>query len=459
MKTPDHVPTPSNDAAGSTLSPRRVNQVQPQLAIGPSSDPLEQEADRVADRVLAGTTRPAIDGVGTYVQRYPDPASPGARTAPASVDRVLSTPGRPLDATLRQDMEQRFGHDFSRVRVQSGATAEQSAHDVNANAYTAGDHIVFGAGRFSPGSQEGRRLIAHELTHVLQQRGGGKVIRRQAHGPKATATPADWKDKVAKATAPADRAALIQSVVAPVKVVDKTADGAADTAIDPAHLIKWGDAKPTVVYDDGLNAKKGRGASAGYTKEITSGPSTAKTTAFYIVLGPKALDPNDATTTTLILNHEFDHVRGTRGGSTLTGDEDEIETWTRTFVREFHRSYSIRDRSDGVTSYIAPDYATFTQLGGYYARSADAGVKAAAVQKIADYYTATIKPHAVHDKVFRYWIHRGINALGIAALCGDVNDKLRKIVDPAKDMKDYWEMPTSVVKAATFPGPPAVQVP
>ena len=89
--------------------------------------------------------------------------------APASVDRVLASPGRPLEPALRQDMEQRFGHDFSRVRVHSDAAAEQSARDVNANAYTVGHNVVFGAGRFAPGTHEGRRLIAHELTHVVQQ--------------------------------------------------------------------------------------------------------------------------------------------------------------------------------------------------------------------------------------------------------------------------------------------------
>jgi hypothetical protein len=68
-------------------------------------------------------------------------------------------------------MEQRFGHDFSGVRVHSGATAEQSARDVNARAYTVGHNIVFGAGQFAPITHEGRRLIAHELAHVVQQSG------------------------------------------------------------------------------------------------------------------------------------------------------------------------------------------------------------------------------------------------------------------------------------------------
>lgn len=90
-------------------------------------------------------------------------------TAPASVDQALAGAGRPLPAGLRQDMEQRLGHDFSHVRVHGGAMAEQSARDVNAHAYTVGHHIVFGAGRFAPQTHEGRRLIAHELAHVVQQ--------------------------------------------------------------------------------------------------------------------------------------------------------------------------------------------------------------------------------------------------------------------------------------------------
>jgi Domain of unknown function (DUF4157) len=435
------------------------NRMQTKLAISSVNDPLEAEADRVADQVLAGSAHSKIGASSPRVQRYTGQTKKGTDTAPASVDRVLANSGNPMEPALRLDMEQRFAHDFSRVRVHSGGAAERSAHDVSANAYTVGDNIVFGAHRFAPATSEGRRLIAHELTHVIQQDGHRPALQRDVRGPKATATPVDWKDRVAKATTAADRAALIQSIVTPVKVVDKTVDAATDAAVNPNNCVKWDDTSPTVSYDDNLNAKKNRAANAGFTKEITSGASAASKTDFYIVLGPKALDAKDVTTTIMILNHEFDHVRGTRGGDTLTGDESEIATWTTTFVREFHRSYSFRDRSDGVTSYIDPGYATFTQLGGYYARSKDTKVKANAVDKIATYYTAIIKPHAVHDKVFRYWIHRGINALGMAALCGDLNDKLGKIVDSTKAVKDYWEMPTADIKAATFTGPPAVTVP
>jgi hypothetical protein len=85
------------------------------------------------------------------------------------VHEVLRSPGQPLDEATRTYFEPRFGHDFSGVRVHTGAAAEQSAREVNANAYTVGHNMVFGVGRFAPGTQDGRHLIAHELTHVVQQ--------------------------------------------------------------------------------------------------------------------------------------------------------------------------------------------------------------------------------------------------------------------------------------------------
>jgi hypothetical protein len=97
---------------------------------------------------------------------------------PASVDQALATPGTPLDVQLRSDMEGRFGHDFSRVRVHSGAAAEQSTAELNAKAYTVGHHIVFGADHFAPQTPAGRHLLAHELTHVVQQSSGATAIQR-----------------------------------------------------------------------------------------------------------------------------------------------------------------------------------------------------------------------------------------------------------------------------------------
>lgn len=116
--------------------------LQRKFAIGASNDPQEQEADRIADQVLA-------------------------------------IPGRPLEPALRQDMEQHFGHDFSRVRVHTDATAEQSAQEINAHAYTVGQDLVFASGQFAPGTHQGRRLLAHELTHVVQQSGPNAIRLNQ----------------------------------------------------------------------------------------------------------------------------------------------------------------------------------------------------------------------------------------------------------------------------------------
>lgn len=143
--------------------------LQTKLTIGASNDPLEQEADRIADQVMASPVHGAVSSAPVKVQRFTGNPSGQGMEVPASVERVLASPGGPLEPALRQDMEGRFGHDFSQVRVHTGGAAEQSARDVNAHAYTVGNNVVFGAGRFVPGTNEGRRLIAHELTHVVQQ--------------------------------------------------------------------------------------------------------------------------------------------------------------------------------------------------------------------------------------------------------------------------------------------------
>lgn len=163
--------SPTSSLTGECAECKSKKRLQAKLTIGASNDPLEQEADRVADQVLAAPANPAVSGAPPRIQRFMGQPSAVAGTAPASVDRVLASPGRPLEPALRQDMEQRLGHDFARVRVHADAAAGKSAQDVNANAYTVGHDIVFGASRFAPTTHGGRRLIAHELTHVVQQSG------------------------------------------------------------------------------------------------------------------------------------------------------------------------------------------------------------------------------------------------------------------------------------------------
>ncbi len=157
--------------------------MQTKLKVNVPGDIYEQEADQIANQVMATPAHPVIIDT-PRIDRLIVQSTGQTDTAPASVDRVIANPGRPLEPALRKDLEQRFGHDFSRVRVHSGAPAEQSAREVNAHAYTVGYNMVFGAGQFAAETREGRRLIAHELTHVVQQESSSSIsmdlLQRQA---------------------------------------------------------------------------------------------------------------------------------------------------------------------------------------------------------------------------------------------------------------------------------------
>jgi len=111
------------------------------------------------------------------MQRKPTGTGPRASSTPPIVNEVLRSPGQPLDESARTFFEPKFGHDFSRVRVHTDSRAAESARAVNAIAYTVGSHIVFEAGRYAPASSAGQRLMAHELTHVVQQAAG---LQRQS---------------------------------------------------------------------------------------------------------------------------------------------------------------------------------------------------------------------------------------------------------------------------------------
>ena len=150
-------------------SKKKRSSLQSKLRVSTPGDIYEQEADRVAISVLSKPEKLRASEASPRIQRFADHSSVGTNAAPASVSAALASSASPLQPALRNDMEQRFGRDFSHVRVNTDAIAGQSAVDVNALAYTVGSNIVFGAGRFAPETQEGRRLLAHELTHVVQQ--------------------------------------------------------------------------------------------------------------------------------------------------------------------------------------------------------------------------------------------------------------------------------------------------
>jgi len=169
-----------------SLHNRLPLRLQAKLTINEPGDQYEHEADRVAEQVMrmpdpairlqrkcgCGGSAMSADSceecASTKVQRHA--AGDGVRArAPAIVHDVLRSAGLTLDGSTRAFFENRFQRNFSDVRIHTDGRAADSAAAVNALAYTVGRHVVFGSGQFAPSTNRGRQLLAHELTHVIQQ--------------------------------------------------------------------------------------------------------------------------------------------------------------------------------------------------------------------------------------------------------------------------------------------------
>ena len=149
------------------------------LMIGEAKDAFEQEAERIAEEVMAGgaMVRPQWSlssmNIGTPLQRRAMSTANPAKV-PSIVHEVLRSPGQPLEPTARAFFEPRFGHDFGKVRVHTDGKAAESARAVSAVAYTVGNDVVLGTGHHNLRSAETQRLLAHELAHAVQQSRGGQ---------------------------------------------------------------------------------------------------------------------------------------------------------------------------------------------------------------------------------------------------------------------------------------------
>jgi len=188
-------------------------QLQRKPAVSAPDDPLERQADAVADRIMRMAEPPPIGSTPSVIQRMckeckeeeegerrihrtPSTDSGGGLDVSTAV-RAAERSGAALPADVRSFFEPRFGHDFSGVRVHTDDAAAHAARGAQARAYTLGNDVVFGAHEYAPRTSEGRRLIAHELTHVIQQDGSSlhAATLQRACGPAEIGAPAGCTDR------------------------------------------------------------------------------------------------------------------------------------------------------------------------------------------------------------------------------------------------------------------------
>jgi len=204
------------------ITPPKAGAIQTKLAINKPGDEYEQEADSVAEQVMhrpelrlqpdrsrggscpncqTGQAHPPYERLQTQRVQV---SNIGHFAVPHVMHEVLQSPGQPLNPNTRAFMEPRFGHDFGRVRIHADARAGDSAAAFQARAYTFGSQIVFGRDQYEPGTSEGQRLLAHELTHVVQQTSN---VRTQGPGSSLIVTcrsePALARTPLKTATIPA----------------------------------------------------------------------------------------------------------------------------------------------------------------------------------------------------------------------------------------------------------------
>ena len=177
------------------------HRIQTRLHVSTPGDPYEREADEVAERVMrapADAGPPRISPLAPGVQRAcadcaeeeAVPVQPkradGEQSGPSAVPHRLATAtraGQPMRRELRNFFEPRFGRDLDHIRIHTDTAARRAARRLNAKAFTTGRDIAFDHGQYRPDTSTGRHLLAHEITHVLQQDGYRRAVQRREYGP------------------------------------------------------------------------------------------------------------------------------------------------------------------------------------------------------------------------------------------------------------------------------------
>jgi len=220
--------------------------IQAKLTVGAPGDPYEQEVDRVAEQIMSRTSGPAVQRKCTACAasapcekcRHSAPKIQTKRDSREPIDLAPQTSegisalggGQPLPAPVRERFEPQFAQDFSGVRVHTGGSAAALAGEIGARAFTYQNNIVFGQGQYGPENSDGQRLLAHELTHVVQQGGSNGPDRVQA----------DWLDDVketASEALEAGSAGISEAYEAAKDAVTTVATSASEAISGVANIV------------------------------------------------------------------------------------------------------------------------------------------------------------------------------------------------------------------------------
>lgn len=412
-------------------------------------------------RATGPTQKPAA-GM-PLLQRKRSRGCQGHDGIPSVVDEVLRSPGEPLDLATRTFFESRSGHafgrvgvqgrqeealeqeadraadqltrpalaapgpghDFSRIRIHADGRAAGSARAVGALAYTVGNHIVFGAGQYSPRSDAGRRLLAHELTHTVQQGVTGPHLARQCD-PAWAALP--WSQRVANArgmTGGTPRNQCMTDMIDEALYPNVTVEEHTNTspsvaaAITANRYVEWGTLSDLHVnFDQNLNAKIGNPNLFGVT-EFRTTPATATTPSsfrVFIVLGPTALDPVGPQHTRMAFEHENEHasdflmqlgMRGSTPHAATTGEELRIHT--AGFSQFFLTLWTIDNTSPGSFQISNNFFPIFTNYAAPAPGTTDAQ-RDSAFDSIKMFFDVRVVGVPCNVMKFKIWLQMMQNA-------------------------------------------------
>ncbi len=248
--------------------------IQAKLSISDPGDPEEREADQVAERIMRShaadvssscscseneeqcgeckqkqSSTVSRKGANALQMQSATPqsaafAGPQAADSAAELSLLGSDGGHPLDPQSRAFFESRFNHDFSKVRLHTGGEAAESARSIQALAYTTGNHIAFAASQYQPSTEQGQKLLAHELTHVVQQRGASNKLERIADSSHAVeSTDRTNSSRKSSGRAPAGGDAITQPAIQRKVANVNCPANAAGAPADPRKDLEGADVK------------------------------------------------------------------------------------------------------------------------------------------------------------------------------------------------------------------------